>query len=836
MPSFTFPPINKLLVPLIVVDQNKARNYKMTSSSIVVLSGLKLLMGIVFLGWLMIWVVMPTNTYRNVWSPKLRSDTNSTYFGTQGTNILIFTFPIMLIAILGCFYLHLEKKRSSFTQSDHELSGNLEAWKRPVLLKGPLGIVSAIELTFSLMFLALLVWCFSTYLVTSFGRITPMSAKQDGEQLWMAKLGSAALRLGLIGNICCAFLFFPVTRMSSLLPLVGLTSEASIKYHVWLGHVVMLLFTAHGLCYIILWAATNEISEMLKWDAIGVSNVAGELALVSGLFMWVTTFPRIRRKVFELFFYTHQLYFLFLFFYLLHVGIAFFCLILPGVYLFLLDRYLRFLQSRRKVRLVSARLLPSDTVELNFSKSPGTTYMPLSSVFINVPSISSLQWHPFTISSSSNLEPEKLSIIIKKEGSWTQKLAQILSSPLDRLDVSVEGPYGPSSMNFLRYDSLVLVSGGSGITPFIAIIRELIHRSTTLGSKTPSILLVCVFKTSADLTMLDLLLPITGNVSDLSQLQIKVEAFITREKTPSSNTKHIIRTMWFKPIPSDMPVSHVLGPNSWLWLCAVIATSFVAFLVLMGICTRYYIYPIDQNTNQIYSYSKRAMLNLVFICVSIAATASAAVLWNKRVNSMEGKQIQSMDAPTPAASPSSWFYNADRELESVPHESLVQATNVHFGARPDIKRILLECEEANTGVMASGPRGLRHEVASVCASGLADNLHFESISFSCCCCCVGSHNHSGHHLRLDTQEKQTGSGAAGTLLESKHHNSSLLVSLPSRQHKQVQQRRNTESESGAGALHPLIRHQARNPRLRRGSPHRPRRLWKCLQRCSSRRH
>ncbi|KAM0950165.1 putative ferric-chelate reductase (NADH) [Dioscorea sansibarensis] len=701
----------------------------MASFAIVVLSGMKLLMGLVFLGWLMIWVVMPTNTYRNEWSLMLLSDTASTYFGTQGTNILIYTFPILFIAVLGCFYLHLAKKSGSLAQSG-VLSSQLQAWKRPLLLKGPQGIVSAIELTFSLMFLALLLWSFSTYLVTSFDRITPESAKQDGQQIWMARLDSAGLRLGLIGNLCCAFLFFPVTRMSSLLPLVGLTSEASIKYHVWLGHVVMLLFSAHGLCFLVIWAATNELSKMLEWDAIGISIVAGELALVSGLFMWVTTFPRIRRKVFELFFYTHQLYILFLFFYLLHVGIAFFCLILPGVYLFLLDRYLRFLQSRRSVRLVSARLLPSDTVELNFSKSPGTSYPPLSTVFINVPSVSSLQWHPFTISSSSNLEPEKLSIIIKKEGSWTQKLSQILSSPLDRLEVSVEGPYGPSSSSFLRYDSLVLVSGGSGITPFVAIIRELIFRSTSLGSKTPSILLVCSFKTTADLMMLDLLLPITGNISDLSHLQLKVEAFITREKAPSSNSKNIIRTIWFKPIPSDMPVSHVLGRNSWLWLGAVIATSFIAFLVLMGICTRYYIYPIDQNTSDIFSYSKRAMLNLIFIVVSIAATASAAVLWNKRVSTMEKKQIQTNDAPTPAASPNSWFFNADRELESVPHESIAQATNVHFGERPDLKGILLECKEPNTAVMASGPRGLRHEVASVCSSGLADNLHFESISFS----------------------------------------------------------------------------------------------------------
>lgn len=219
---------------------------------------------------------------------------------------------------------------------------------------------------------------------------------------------------------------------------------------------------------------------MVKWDKTGISNVAGELSMLFGLILWATTFRRVRRKSYEVFFYTHQFYALFMFFFLLHVGISFFYLVLPGVYLFLLDRYLRFLQSQQKVRFVSARLLPNETVELNFSKSSGNArslpctetipprlagfdqrglrsvsglnYSVLSSVFICVPSVSTLQWHPFTISSNSNLEPDTLSVIIKKEGSWSQKLYQALSSPsLERLEIAVEGPYGHVSTDFFGY-------------------------------------------------------------------------------------------------------------------------------------------------------------------------------------------------------------------------------------------------------------------------------------------------------------------------------------------------------------------------------------------------
>ena len=73
-------------------------------------------------------------------------------------------------------------------------------------------------------------------------------------------------------------------------------------------------------------------------------------------------------------------------------------------------------------------------------------------MFINIPSISKLQWHPFTITSSSKLEPEKLSVVVKSEGTWSKKLYRLLStlSAIDHLGVSIEGPYGPASTNYLR--------------------------------------------------------------------------------------------------------------------------------------------------------------------------------------------------------------------------------------------------------------------------------------------------------------------------------------------------------------------------------------------------
>ncbi|KAL0400712.1 UNVERIFIED_CONTAM: Ferric reduction oxidase 4 [Sesamum latifolium] len=317
---------------------------------------------LVFVGYMFIWVMLPTKTYKNSWTPKLNEKLNSTYFREQGTNLLLFSFPLMLIAALDVF-IYISKRNRILR--DVEILCSSKSYyrflRRPATVMAPLGIVNAVELTFAAMFIALLIWSLANYLYVSFGHLHMHTAN---EKVWQAKFRSVSLRLGYIGNTCWAFLFFPVTRGSSILPLVGLTSESSIKYHIWLGHVSTVLFAAHSIGFIIYWwAMTDQMYLMLQWSSTYLSNVAGVIAFVLSL-------------------------------------------------------------GYERTRLVPTRLFPNGSMELTFAKNPV---------------------------SSSNLETDKLSVVIKSQGSWTRKLYKQLSSSLDHLEVSTEGPYGPASSPFLRY-------------------------------------------------------------------------------------------------------------------------------------------------------------------------------------------------------------------------------------------------------------------------------------------------------------------------------------------------------------------------------------------------
>jgi ferric-chelate reductase len=61
-------------------------------------------------------------------------------------------------------------------------SHRLGFWRRPVLVMAPLGIVTAVELAFAAMFVALLIWSLSNYLYVSFGHL---NMHEEGEKVYV---------------------------------------------------------------------------------------------------------------------------------------------------------------------------------------------------------------------------------------------------------------------------------------------------------------------------------------------------------------------------------------------------------------------------------------------------------------------------------------------------------------------------------------------------------------------------------------------------------------------------------------------------------------------------
>lgn len=109
---------------------------------------------------------------------------------------------------------------------------------------------------------------------------------------------------------------------------------------------------------------------MWKWQKTGRIYLAGEITLVAGLTIWITSLPQIRRRNFEIFYYTHHLYIVFFLFFLFHAGDRHFYMVFPGIFLFGLDKLLRVVQSRPQTCILSARVYPCKSIQLILPKDP----------------------------------------------------------------------------------------------------------------------------------------------------------------------------------------------------------------------------------------------------------------------------------------------------------------------------------------------------------------------------------------------------------------------------------------------------------------------------------
>ena len=95
--------------------------------------------------------------------------------------------------------------------------------------------------------------------------------------------------------------------------------------------------------------------------------------------------------------------------------------------------------------------------------------------WINIPEISLMEWHPFTIASSPS--SDKLVFYcgdIHSQGSFTNKLR--LAAESEKLSVNVDGPHGKLGLKLVSYESVLLIAGGMGITPMISIFCDLAER------------------------------------------------------------------------------------------------------------------------------------------------------------------------------------------------------------------------------------------------------------------------------------------------------------------------------------------------------------------------
>ncbi|KAL9042842.1 MAG: hypothetical protein Q9180_000296 [Flavoplaca navasiana] len=268
-----------------------------------------------------------------------------------------------------------------------------------------------------------------------------------------------------------------------------------------------------------------ELSQIRKETAVQihytqVGGITGHVMLLCMLLMFTTAHAKIRQQSFETFKYTHYLFVPFLLGLYTHatgcfvrdtttpyspfagspfwnhcIGYEGWRWELVGAGIYLIERIYREIQSRRPARIVKVVRHPYDAMEIQFSK-PSMKYKAGQWLLINIPSVSTTQWHPFTITSCP-FDPY-ISIHVRQVGDWTRAVGDALgcgpaqAKELDTLDPSgvyeialqnhqtmpdirIDGPYGAPAEDVFDNEIAVLIGTGIGITPWASILKNIWH-------------------------------------------------------------------------------------------------------------------------------------------------------------------------------------------------------------------------------------------------------------------------------------------------------------------------------------------------------------------------
>ncbi|TPX59307.1 hypothetical protein SpCBS45565_g07765 [Spizellomyces sp. 'palustris'] len=336
--------------------------------------------------------------------------------------------------------------------------------------------------------------------------------KNDAELALLNSIGGSVWSsrgAGLVLGLDCALLVLPMcrnlismirgTRINRIIPF-----DQNIFFHKCTAYA-MLFFTlvhvnAHYMNFFKVELLLFKVLPFRPWQLHYTiyGGVTGHIMLVIMFIMYSAAKIQVRQKKFELFWYTHHLFVPFYICLFLHYAGCFVksastgqckpygsnVVTIPCFSLYILERIVREYRARKETNLTKVVFHAGDTMELRFEK-PSFNYKPGQYLFLNIPSVSYLQWHPFTISSC----PEEgfVSVHIRIVGDWTRKAAKTLgcyntsadspSKPGVKLPtIRVDGPFGAPAEDFYNYEVAVLVSAGIGVTPAASLLKSVWYR------------------------------------------------------------------------------------------------------------------------------------------------------------------------------------------------------------------------------------------------------------------------------------------------------------------------------------------------------------------------
>ncbi|KAJ3401147.1 ferric/cupric-chelate reductase [Chytriomyces hyalinus] len=292
-------------------------------------------------------------------------------------------------------------------------------------------------------------------------------------------------------SLLLGFVILPVSKNSFLADFFDLPYNSTMRMHMWLGFTIFWWSMFHLVVTMLAYSveATPILELFFKWPAnatwgnMSFLYITGVVSFVFLAVVVVTSLSYVRRKAYNLFYLTHFLIFVSILFAYLHASMCIFYMI-PGLCMYAIDGTMR-LASRFSPSYIQAVTIEEcGLLSVTVSTKSADAARPGQFMRVNIPSVSKLEFHPWSIVKSSK---DTVSFLFAPHSScekeWSSRVAAAVkgTAALNTV-VHLQGPFG-KEMALLKdadgMDAIVFYVAGTGIAACIAAVDELLETATS---------------------------------------------------------------------------------------------------------------------------------------------------------------------------------------------------------------------------------------------------------------------------------------------------------------------------------------------------------------------
>ena len=279
---------------------------------------------------------------------------------------------------------------------------------------------------------------------------------------------------GRMAAFALATALLPTTKHSLFATLLGSGFERLIQFHRWVARATLVLAIVHMAMVI----DAKGSAVLVSFEAYEAGYGGAGYGLVTLVLLAATALVAIepiRRKAYEVFHFPHLLLSLAaVAMAMLHSWVVCYLMIIP-LALWVGDKLVMAIGLRKRyvVSLVETLEGGACRVEVQAGTLTPFAYRPGQYFFVNVPSVSKAQWHPFTAAGRPHTDTLRFIMRNMGPGSFTDRVP---THAAVGARVLLNGPHGsafPVDPTTCRI--LFLVAGGVGVTPIVSIADHILE-------------------------------------------------------------------------------------------------------------------------------------------------------------------------------------------------------------------------------------------------------------------------------------------------------------------------------------------------------------------------